>query len=160
MTMKNKDYYLKKYREQKVVLEETNELWRLCHDSEDIFLTKLNEIFDRYEAGHFLNDFHKESSTKTSLELLLQKNMSKEEMIEQTKKLKASAKESFKKEAPKIKEYASKMKNPLSISDLSHIYRWIFREQISLDDLQNTVKKEFKNSKQYQSLVDRGVVCQ
>ena len=156
--MINKELYLKKYRSQKISLEESNELWRLCEDSEEIFISKLNEIYDRYEKEHFLNEFQRASSTKKAIDILLQKKMSKEERILQTKRMNEATKESFIKATPKIKAYASKMRTPLTISDLSHIYRWISRDQITLNDLQNEVEAEFKKSKQYESLIERGIL--
>jgi len=153
--MKSKEYYINRYREQKRDLEQRNELWRLCQETEEIFIKKLDEIFDRFSTNSFLNEFHKESSTKASLEILLQKRLSLDEMKEQTRKIKIASEESFRKEAPKIKKYVSNMSVPLTISDLSHIYIWLFRKQITLDDLPLKVKKEFTHSKQYTNLIRR-----
>lgn len=156
--MESKEYYINKYRHQKKELEEQGELWRLCHETEQIFVEKLDEIIDRYNSHGYLNEFHRVSSTNASLEILLQKRLSLEEMKEQMRRHKIAAEESFKKESPKIKKYAHNISVPLTISDLSHIYRWIFRKQITLDDLSNEVIKEFKESKQYKSLINRKVI--
>lgn len=156
--MRSKDYYINRYREQKRELEEKDELWKLCQKTEELFTEKLDEIFDRYNSNSFLNEFHRESSTTTSLEILLQKRPSLDEMKEQTRRFKIATEESFLEEATRIKKYANEISVPLTIRDLSHIYRWIFRKQIGLDDLPPEVRQEFMNSRQYQSLIERKVL--
>lgn len=79
--------------------------------------------------------------------------MTLEERLAQMRRHQESAEEEFKKEAPQAKIRAGKIEPPLTIIKLSHISRWIFRDQISLDDLTAETRKEFMTSKQYRHLV-------
>lgn len=156
--MKSKEYFIDRYRKQKKELESTGEIWRLCQETEEIFVEKLDEIYQSNKEGHYLNEFHRESTFNIATSLLLQKKLSIEEMQDQMDRHRVASEQNFLEQAPQIKESVSKLKTPLTISDLSQIYRWIFRKQITLDDLPNEVIKEFKESKQYKSLVDRKII--
>ena len=75
-----------------------------------------------------------------------------EEAKEQVERLKNWSKETFKKEIPDIKREISEMKTPLDFLDIVHIYKWIFRYQIKLEDLKPDILDEFKNTEHYQIL--------
>lgn len=72
------------------------------------------------------------------------KPKTKLEMREQMIRHREETEAQFKADAPKVKEAALKLECPLTIIDLSHIYRWIFRKQIMLNDLPESVLIEFK----------------
>lgn len=67
-------------------------------------------------------------------------------------------KEHFKKEIPEIKRQLSEIKTPLEFNDVVHIYRWIFRYQIRLDDLNPDILNEFKNTEHYKKLKRENII--
>jgi len=145
--MKSKKYYIGKYRAQRDELKNTSELWRLCCEKEEDFISRLNEIIENYHEGYFLNEFHKENSTAACIEGLLQKRCTIEEMEAQMARHRKSTEEDFKKEIPAVLKAAKSLKMPLHINVLRRIYRWLFRNQITLDDLSIEVREEFMKTK-------------
>ncbi len=64
-------------------------------------------------------------------------------------------KEHFIKEIPAIKAELELIKTPLKFNDSVHIYRWLFREQITLEMLPEKVFKEFKETEHYKALLNK-----
>ena len=82
-----------------------------------------------------------------------------EEVREQANRLKKAGEERFKKEAPLIQNELLKLiKPPLSFFDKVHIYRWLFRNQITIEMLSKEVFDEFKETKQYENYIESSTV--
>jgi hypothetical protein len=58
----------------------------------------------------------------------------------------------FAEEAPMVRERLKSIETPLKFRDSANIYRWIFREQISIDMLPLQVKNEFTKTKHFDTL--------
>ena len=85
--------------------------------------------------------------------------MSLEEIKAQTERISKAVNLSFQKDAPMIKELVKNLKTPLTQSENNNIYRWIFRNQISMDNLPLAVQSEFMKSKHYKNLILKGVIA-
>lgn len=145
--MKSKEFYINEYRAQRDELTKSGELWRLCWKEEKDFIIKLDETIEYYHNGSFLNDFHREHSTESCIDGLLQKNRSLEEITTQMDRHRKATEADFKKDIPAILEQAKSLTTPIHINKLRRIYRWLFRNQITLDDLPTEVKKDFMKTK-------------
>jgi len=75
-----------------------------------------------------------------------------EEAKEQTNRIREESKKSFEEEIPMIKELLNLIETPLTFSDSANIYRWIFRNQISIDMLPSKVKDEFTKTRHFGKL--------
>jgi hypothetical protein len=81
------------------------------------------------------------------------------EAREQANRLQKAGEERFKKEAPLIQNELLKLiKPPLSFFDKVHIYRWLFRNQITIEMLSKEVFDEFKETKQYENYIESSTV--
>jgi len=150
--LKSKEFYINQYRKQKKELSEKGELWRLCVETEELFIIKLNNIFEEYKTDFFLNDFHRESSTLGKIGILLQKKVTVEEMKAQFERSGKEMEKIFKDEIPYVKDQLKKISSPLKFNDIANIYRWIWRKQITLKDLNESVLIEFKKTKHFNYL--------
>ncbi len=155
--MQPNEFYLAQYNTKVQELTAKNELWRL-RVSEQEFLQKIEEL-RIYEAkekeSKCLNDYHIESNVKGSVAVMLMDKMTIEEMKTQSKRMQEYADIGFQKEAPKIKILAEKITAPITNRDTIYIYRWLFRNQIQLTDLKPDVLKEFQQTRNYQTLINR-----
>ena len=78
-----------------------------------------------------------------------------EEAKAQAQRIKKRGAESFAKEAPMIQEGLKLIKTPLTHNDAVHIYRWLCRNQITLEMISKKVLIEFKATEQYEGYVRR-----
>ncbi len=54
-------------------------------------------------------------------------------------------------EAAEIQSELKLIQTPLSFIDTVHIYRWLYRKQISIEMLSKEIFDEFKETEQYQA---------
>ena len=76
-----------------------------------------------------------------------------EEAKAQAQRIKKRGAESFAKEAPMIQEGLKLIKTPLTHNDAVHIYRWLCRNQITLEMISKKVFVEFKETELNQTFV-------
>ncbi|MFA6923854.1 MAG: cyclic-phosphate processing receiver domain-containing protein [Bacteroidales bacterium] len=86
--------------------------------------------------------------------LLKQQPITLEKAKEQCRMLKEHAKIGFARDAPMIQEGVKKIKPPLTYNNNVHIYRWLFREQITLEMLSEEVLEEFKQSELFEKYLE------
>ena len=72
-----------------------------------------------------------------------------EEAKEQTNRLNVASEKEFAEEAPMIRKRLKTIKTPLKFRDAANIYLWIFRKQISLENLPENLRDEFSKSFHY-----------
>ena len=75
-----------------------------------------------------------------------QRVFSFQEMKEQANRLKKQSEESFAKAAPMIQEELKLIRTLLTHIDAVHIYRWLFRNQITLEMISKEAFDEFKET--------------
>lgn len=155
--METNQIYLIDYDSKVEKLKTKDELWRLRVTREE-FISKLEElrIYEKEaKERKYFNDYHIERSIKGSIAIMLMDALTFEEAMAQSKILKKEAEKQFAIEAPEMKVLVRKLELPLTIPKKRFIYSSLFRKQITLDDLQISVKDEFKNTEQYESLLKR-----
>jgi hypothetical protein len=76
-----------------------------------------------------------------------------EQVKAQTEYVRKNAEISFAKEAPEIQSGLKDIQTPLSFSEAVHIYRWLFRKQITIEMLPEDVLNEFIKTDLYQKLI-------
>jgi len=75
--------------------------------------------------------------------------MDKLNRLKQLKDHRKQIKQDFKNSIDDVKKHLLRISLPLTIIDNSHLYRWLFREQISLKDIPKPILHEFMKTKQY-----------
>ncbi|MBO0329740.1 hypothetical protein [[Muricauda] lutisoli] len=150
--MKLRNHYIEKYREQKKELEATGELWRICVESEEEFIEKLDDIFIETLMFDFINDFQRENTIKGKIHVLLQKKLSKEEWKEEIKLNEKETEIADKEAIPVVREILKTITTPLEWENIVKISKWIWRKQIKFDDLNHDLQNEFKKTSHYERL--------
>lgn len=150
--MKLREYYIEEYRNQKRELTEKGELWRLCVETEEQFIDELNGIYVNSLVSDYFNVFHKESQTEGGINLLLQKKATYKEIMANQERLEKANEISDKKYIPYVKEQLKTITTPIEWENIVRISKWIFRKQITFNDLNYDIQKEFKMTKQYERL--------
>lgn len=89
-----------------------------------------------------------------AMELLLkQPPVTFKQAKEQTEMLRRYREQRFAKEAPEIQSQLKQIQTPLNFTDVVHIYRWLFRKQITIEMLPKSVLKEFKKTELYSKFI-------
>jgi hypothetical protein len=155
--MENNEFYLLQFDDKVEHLKKLNELWRL-RVTRQKFINKIEEL-RIYEVEtkekKYLNDYHIESNIQGAISIMLMDTPTIEEAVEQAKRLRHEAEKYLAEEAPKIREIVQKFELPLDKRKTRFIYSSIFRNQITLDDLQTSVKDEFIKTDIYDLLMKR-----
>jgi ribonucleotide reductase alpha subunit len=155
--MESNDFYLIEYDRKVETLTKKNELWRLRVTRQE-FINKVEELrIYEVEAKErkYLNDYHIESNIKGSISIMLMDTPTIEEAMEQAERLRKEAEKYFAEEAPEIREIVRKFELPLDKRKKRFIYSSIFRNQITIDDLQTSIKEEFIKTDTYELLTKR-----
>ena len=58
-------------------------------------------------------------------------------------------------DAPYIQEGLKKMQGPLTFEDARHLYKWLWRKQITLEMIPKDLLDEFKNTSLYEKLISK-----
>lgn len=154
--MESNEKYLEKYLLKKAELEKNGELWRLRVTQEEFLseIEKLRKFEIERKENNTLNDYQIQQNIEETIFIMLMDSCTFEEMKEQTKRLNEENEKDFAEEAPMIRERLKLIKTPLKFRDSANIYRWIFRNQISIDILSLKVKDEFTKTRHYEILKD------
>ena len=152
--MEPNEKYLEKYLLKKAELEKKGELWRLRVTQAE-FLSEIErlkeyEIYSKTNSS--LNDYHIQRNIEGTISVMLMDACTLEEAKEQTQRLHDESEKRFAEEAPMIRERLLLIETPLKFRDSANIYRWIFRNQISIDMLPIKVKDEFTKTRHYKTL--------
>jgi len=152
--MESNEKYLEKYFLKKSELEQKGEIWRLRVTQEEFLseIQRLREYEIEAKKNSNLNDYHIQRSIEGTIEIMLMDACTFEEAKEQTNRLREESEKSFAEEAPRIRECLDFIETPLKLSDSANIYRWIFRNQISIDMLPSKVKDEFTKTRHFEKL--------
>lgn len=152
--MELNEKYLEEYLLKKAELEKKGELWRLRVTQEE-FLSEIQRL-RKYEidmkGNSTLNEYHIQQNIEGTISVMLMDACTLEEVKEQTKRHNEESEKYFAEEAPMIRERLILIKTPLKFRDSANIYRWIFRNQISIDMLPLKVKDEFTKTRHYEAL--------
>lgn len=152
--MKSNQEYLEIYNLRRKELDKKNELWRMKL-SEDEFIVEIERI-RKYgieaRKNSKLNEYHIQRSEEAQVYVLLMEQSTKEEMIEQANSISKQAEEEHKQEIESIVSNLESIQTPLKFRDITKIYRWIFRKQISIEMLPDNVRNEFIKTKHYEML--------
>lgn len=152
--MESDEKYLEEYLLKKAELEAKGELWRLRVTQEE-FLKEIQRL-RKYEIDTkencTLNEYHIQRNIEGTISVMLMESCTLEEMKEQAKRINEESEKYFAEEAPMIRELLKLIKTPLKFRDSAKIYRWIFRNQISIDLLPLKVKEEFLKTRHYTML--------
>lgn len=154
--MESNEKYLEKYILKKIELEQKGELWRLRVTQEKFLLEiqRLREYEINAKKDSNLNEYHIQRNIEGTISVMLMDAFTLEEAKEQSKRLQEESEKSFAEEAPLIREQLNFIKAPLKFRDSANIYRWIFRNQISIDMLPSKVKDEFTKTRHYETLIN------
>lgn len=150
--MNLREYYIEKYRIQKKELTEKNELWRICVDTEKEFIEKLDDILIDSLVFDYINDFHRENSVKGQIHILLQTKKNDKEWKEEIKRRQKETEKADKEAIPIVKELLKTITTPLDWVDIVKISKWIWRKQITFNELNPDIQKEFKKTNHYNHL--------
>jgi hypothetical protein len=158
--MESNEKYLEKYLLKKAKLEKKGELWRLRVTQEEFLseIQRLREYEIDTKENSILNEYHIQRNIEGAISGMLMGSSTLEEMKEQTKRLKKESEKYFAEEAPMIRELLILIKTPLKFRDSARIYRWTFRNQISIDMLPLKVKEEFMKTRHYTMLKNMGKI--
>jgi len=96
-----------------------------------------------------------ERAIRAKAALAKQGPVSLEKMKAQAEKSRKHSEEAFARDAPKIQKGLKELTTPLSFNDTVHIYKWLYRKQITLEMLPGNIREEFLNSQQYQVYLAR-----
>lgn len=152
--MKSNQEYLEIYDLKRKELDEKGELWRMKL-SKDEFIAEIKKI-KKYgieaRKSSKLNNYHIQRNEEAQVSVLLMGKSTKEEMVELVNSLNEKAEEEHKQEIESIVSNLEKIQTPLKFRDITKIYRWIFRKQISIEMLPDNVRNEFIKTKHYEML--------
>ena len=153
--MKSNEEYLNRYHQNKKILEEKDELWRLKLTEEEFIseIANIRRYGEEARKGNYLNEYHIQRNEEASVGVLLMNLMTKEESIEQMNRLAKQAGIQFAKEAPEIQKRVKLITTPLQFTDVVNIYRWLWRKQITLGMIPSDVLEEFMKTEQYRKFV-------
>lgn len=152
--MESNEKYLKEYLLKKLELEQKGELWRLRVTEEEFIseIQRLREYEIDSKKNSDLNEYHIQRNIEGMIEVMLMNACTPEEAKEQTNRIKIESEKAFAEEAPMIRERLKSIETPLKFRDSANIYRWIFREQISIDMLPLKLRDEFTKTSHYVTL--------
>ena len=105
--------------------------------------------------NNYFNEFAIQSSQNNSIEIMLMDKLTWEEKRAQTIALNEGKNEYFASKSPLIIENLKYIKIPLNFEDVINIYKWLFRKQITLEMLPKDVLNEFKETRQYKTIIKR-----
>lgn len=150
--MQSRANYINKYREQKKELTEKGELWRICVETEEEFIDKLDDIYIESLLFDFINEFQRENTIKAKIHILLQTKLNEKEVEEYVKKREKEIEIADKEAIPMIKKQLKAITTPLDFENIVRISKWIWRNQITFNDLNKDIQMEFKTTKHYEHL--------
>jgi rubrerythrin len=145
--------YLKKYNE----LASKNELWRL-RVTEQEFVTEIEKIRAwgaEARKANYLNEYAITRGENGQVAVLLMNKLTPEEAREQIKRNAEAAALQFAEEAPQIQEQLKKIQTPLRFKDVTNLYSWLCRKQITMAMMPKEVLEAFSKTRQYQTLLKR-----
>ena len=147
------DDYLDKYNE----LKKKNELWRLRVTPQKFLeeVEKIRVYSIEAKKNKSFNRYHIHKSETAAIEIMLMGAATHEEMKAQFERLDKAKKMEFAAEAPEIQQQVKTIITPLKLKDVINIYRWLFRNQITLEMLPNNVLEEFSKTRQYKTYLQK-----
>lgn len=87
--------------------------------------------------------------------IMLMNGVSLEEAKARADRIHTEAQKGFAKEAPMIQEELKLIQTPLTFNDITSIYRWLCRKQITIEMIPENVLDEFKKTEQYDEIIRR-----
>ena len=153
--MKTNEEYLDDYVAKVNKFARKGESWRLTITPTE-FIEEIEKIrvrcIESRERGHLCESWI-QNNAAGSVMLLLQGEITLEEMKAQSAWLHKEHKKRFAKDAPKIQEKLKTIQSPFDFADARHIYRWLCRQQITIEMLSEEVIQEFKETNLYQEFI-------
>lgn len=155
--MKSNSEYISDYLEKYTFFLKKGELWRLRVTLKEFLkeIERIREYGKEARERNYHNEYHIQSSEKGMVSVLLMDASTREEIIAQFKEHKEAADIERSKEIPEIRERIKHIQTPLKFEDVKRIYKWLFYKQITLEMLPENVLNEFKETRQYETLVKR-----
>ncbi|MCU0328490.1 MAG: hypothetical protein MUE53_05820 [Chitinophagales bacterium] len=95
------------------------------------------------------NSYHIQTTIESEVGLLLQNNMTQEEIKEQFRRNKEITDKMFAEDAPRVKEQISKLSPPLDLNKTKKICAALFRKQITEDDIPQELYPELIQTRNY-----------
>lgn len=155
--MKSTEEYVSDYLEKYITLLKKGELWRLRVTLNEFVkeIKRIREYGIEQRKSNYLNEYHIQRNQSGMIEVMLMDAATREEMEAQFKTLNEDAEVERSKEIPIIQERIKHIQTPLKSEDIRRIYKWLFYKQITLEMLSENVLNEFKETRQYETLVKR-----
>lgn len=155
--MKSNSEYISDYLEKYTTLLKKGELWRLRVTLNEFVkeIERIREYGIEQRKSNYLNEYSIQSNQSGIISVMLMDAATKEEMVEQFKVVKEAADIERSKEIPMILERIKHIQTPLKFEEVKRIYKWLFYKQITLEMLSENVLNEFKETRQYETLVKR-----
>ena len=155
--MKSTEEYISDYLEKYTTLLKKGELWRLRVTLNEFIkeIERIREYGIEQRKSNYLNEYHIQSNQNGKIEVLLMNKVTWDEAKAQSDMLDKATKLEFAAEAPKVQERLEKIQTPLKFNDVVNIYRWLSRKQITLEMLSKDILNEFKETRQYRTIVHR-----
>ena len=155
--MKTTEEYSNDYFNKLNELSSRGEQWRIRVTHEE-FLSEIEKI-RAYEISvrksKHLNEYHIQRNVEGMISVLLMDNVTTEEAREQCESHRKASEESFAEEVPDIKLRLELIQTPLSYRDTVNIYKWLLRNQITLEMISENVFNEFAKTKHYEMIFKR-----
>ena len=155
--MKSNEEYISDYLLKYTTLLKNGELWRLRVTMIEFIkeIERIREYGIEQRKSNYLNENHIQSNQNEMISVLLMDGMTSKELETQIKTHRETTKDDFAKDIPFIIERIKHIETPLKLADITKIYTWLSRKQITLDMLPKDVLIEFKETRQYRIIVNR-----
>ena len=155
--MNSTEEYISDYLEKYTTLLKKGELWRLRVTLSEFIkeIERIREYGSEQRKSNYLTEYHIQKNQEVGIEVMLMDAATREEMEAQFKGLNEAAEVERAKEIPIILERIKHIQTPLKSEDIRRIYKWLFYKQITLEMLSENVLNEFKETRQYETLVKR-----
>ena len=155
--MKSTEEYISDYVEKYTTLLKKGELWRLRVTLNEfiIEIERIREYGIEQRKSNYLNEYHIQSNQNAMISIMLMDKATHSEAQAQINRLNKADEEEREKETPIVQERIKHIQTPLKFEDIRLIYTWLVYKQITLEMLSENVLKEFKETRQYETLVYR-----
>jgi hypothetical protein len=84
---------------------------------------------------------------------MLMDRVTREEAVEQCRRLREQEIKLNEAEIPEIIEKLKRMKLPIKFNDILDLYSWLFYKQITLNDIPEPILNEFKKTEHYKRII-------
>ncbi len=154
--MKSTEEYINDYLEKYTSFLKKGELWRFRLTLNEFIkeIERIREYGIEQRKSNYLNEYHIQSNQNGMISIKLQGALTWEEMKAQVDKMTEASEIERAKEIPMILERIKHIQTPLKSEDIRRIYKWIFYKQITIEMLSENLLKEFKETKQYETLIN------